>query len=219
MSMFISHSEFVMFRYYFWRKMKVIEYVLGSLLICRFDFLRTTCFDRENHTLYVLQPNMFKVIDNFTYIGMKIHRIQIGSLWVDDPKLKIRQLQKVNVVKPLLQSYYLILNGNDDQMRKMASQLFGFDTSTLSQEEFVPYHQLLWFMSAILPYEKHRIFGRVCNFIGFLSIIIPYRLERPSVMNSHMLYYPTERIWWRSQLSISWTPSFPTSTSVLWLMS
>lgn len=43
----------------------------------------------------------------------------------------------------------------------MASQLFGFDVLSLTSEEFIPYHQLLWFMSAILPYEKHRIFGRV----------------------------------------------------------
>lgn len=35
----------------------------------RFDYLKSACFDRDKHVLYVLTPADFKVIANFTYIG------------------------------------------------------------------------------------------------------------------------------------------------------
>ena len=80
---------------------------------------------------------------------------------IDDPKLKIEKMRRDVISKPMLYSYYLILNGNDEQLRKAGNKLFGFDTFSLSETEFQAYHQILWLMTAILPYEKHRIFPLV----------------------------------------------------------
>lgn len=84
--------------------------------------------------------------------------------------MKIEPLKRDKVVKPFVQAFYLILNGNDQQLRKAASQLFGFNAFSLSADDFVTYHQLMWFMTAILPYEKYRILGRV-GYLFFDSLV------------------------------------------------
>ena len=127
-------------------------------LLDRFDFVRTCCFNRTSHVLYMKQPTEFQVIKDNVYIG-------IASICFpdrDDPSLQIQPLVKSIIRRPIVRSFYIILNGNDDQLRKAASLLFNTDVSSLSAEEFVPYHQLLWLMTAIRPFEKCRIFALVC---------------------------------------------------------
>ncbi|KAK8794962.1 hypothetical protein WA588_003813, partial [Blastocystis sp. NMH] len=123
------------FNFYAWKRIPYLE----------FDFVRTCCFNRTSHVLYMKQPTEFQVIKDNVYI--------------DDPSLQIQPLVKSIIRRPIVRSFYIILNGNDDQLRKAASLLFNTDVSSLSAEEFVPYHQLLWLMTAILPFEKCRIFA------------------------------------------------------------
>lgn len=103
------------------------------------------------------QPTEFQVIKDNVYIGIVVH----GLPHVDDPSLQIRTLAKSVIRRPVVRSFYIILNGNDNQLRKAASLLFNTDVASLSAEEFVPYHQLLWLMTAILPFEKCRILALV----------------------------------------------------------
>lgn len=103
------------------------------------------------------QPTEFQVIKNNVYIGT----VSSGLLYADDPTFHIKPLMKSGIRRPIVRSFYIILNGNDNQLRKAASLLFNTDVFSLSAEEFAPYHQLLWLMTAILPFEKCRILALV----------------------------------------------------------
>lgn len=56
---------------------------------------------------------------------------------------------------------YLITNGNDWRTRKLAGMLFGRDFSSFTSAQFSVYSQIIWFLTALNPFECSRVFPKV----------------------------------------------------------
>ena len=66
-----------------------------------------------------------------------------------------------NYIRPILYAAYVFLNGNEEFLRNTASRLFDIDASKLSEAEFREYHQILWLITAVIPFEFGHILPKV----------------------------------------------------------